>query len=176
MTAPVRSRGDSAPLPNPAGRASRTGAAPASGRPALRVVAGGRAARSGHRHRARRIAAGAIGLLALGLLSALACHVALAQGQFRLERLRAQVAEEQATYDRLRLEVAELESPERIVAAARERLGMTSPRSVTYLAPSAALSDGWPLAGGAHRSGASPAPARWSAVKPHLWATVPGSD
>jgi cell division protein FtsL len=175
VTAPVRSRGDSRPPPRTAPPASRPRAAPAPGRAALRVVAGGHAASRRHRYRARRIAVGAAGLLAMGLLSALASHVALAQGQFRLEQLRARVAEEQSTYDRLRLEVAELESPHRIVAVARERLGMTAPPSVTYLAPSHALRQGGPP-GGAHPPRVAPAPARWSTVKPHLWAAVPGSE
>lgn len=69
-----------------------------------------------------------------------ASHVVLAQGQFRLERLKARAAVEEARHERLRLHVAELESPSRIVAAAQERLGMVPPPSVTYLSPTGASS------------------------------------
>ena len=41
----------------------------------------------------------------------------------------------QTRYDKLRYEVAELESPERVVAAAQDRLGMIEPAKVNYVAP-----------------------------------------
>ncbi len=43
--------------------------------------------------------------------------------------------QEQDQFDQLRAEVAELESPERIVAVAQNRLGMVQPDEVTYIAP-----------------------------------------
>ena len=47
----------------------------------------------------------------------------------------ARVRVEQERYDKLRFQVAELESPERVVAAAQERLGMIEPDHVNYVAP-----------------------------------------
>lgn len=67
------------------------------------------------------------------LFGLVAFHVLLTQGQFRLQRLEARTADEQAAYDRLRLQVAQLESPARIVAAAQERLGMVPPAGIKYL-------------------------------------------
>lgn len=96
-------------------------------------------------------------------------HVALTQGQFRLAQLQAEADGSQAGYARLRLQVAELESPQRIVAAAQQHLGMVSPASVTYLAPKTS-SDLVPIAATRPSSpeetdsGAT----SWSAVKPHL--------
>jgi len=72
------------------------------------------------------------------LLGLVTSHVALAQGQFRLDKLQQQAGEQQAHYERLRLQVAQLESPSRVVAAAQERLGMVPPPGVTYLSPSGA--------------------------------------
>src|SRR6202040_2624963 len=74
--------------------------------------------------------------LACGMLFGLAAvHVLLTEGQFRLQRLQRQSDDAQAQYVRLRLEVAQLESPQRIVAAAQERLGMVPPTALTYLTP-----------------------------------------
>jgi cell division protein FtsL len=67
-----------------------------------------------------------------------ACQVLLVQGQQRLDAVDDRIAEESERYDELRLQVAELESPERIVAAATE-LGMVPPPEVTYLTPSGAV-------------------------------------
>ena len=80
------------------------------------------------------VAAAALTITGLSLFGVVAAHVKLTQGQVRLDRLEARSADAQDTYDRLRLQVAELESPERVVAAAHE-LGMVVPAKVTYLAP-----------------------------------------
>jgi cell division protein FtsL len=90
-------------------------------------------------------------------------HVALTQGQFRLERLEARADAQQTRYERLRLQVAELESPDRIVAVAQERLGMVPPPGVTYLSPSGAVTD--PPASRTADPGTA---AGWNEVKPHL--------
>jgi cell division protein FtsL len=86
-------------------------------------------------------------------------HVVLAQRQFKLDGLNAQVQQEQASYQKLRLQVAELNSPQHIVSTAEGQLGMVQPAKVTELDPSAA-------------SGAS-ASATWSA--PSLTETDPSS-
>jgi cell division protein FtsL len=112
-------------------------------------------------------------------------HVMLAQNQFRLDRLNSQADAEQARYERLRLQVDQLESPQRIVATAEQKLAMMTPASVTYLTPSAPLpasassttahsgSNGGAGSSGAAGSGGgagSPAvsPPDWTTVKPHL--------
>jgi cell division protein FtsL len=75
-------------------------------------------------------------LLTVGLAFAVvASQVLVAQNQDRLDKLNHRVDAAQARYERLRYQVAELESPERIVAAARDRLGMVQPAHVTYVAP-----------------------------------------
>lgn len=114
-------------------RSPRPAAAPA--RPRLRVVPPGELTTKGRRRRARRLVVLTGFLLGLCLLGVVASHVVLTQNQFRLEQLEARAGKARAEYDRLRLEVARLESPERIVAAAKERLGMVAPEEVTYLAP-----------------------------------------
>jgi cell division protein FtsL len=70
-----------------------------------------------------------------GLFALAVVHTLLVQGQIRLDRLDADVAEQQASYQRLRLDVGQLESPERIVAEAESRLGMVSPAELIYLSP-----------------------------------------
>ena len=74
------------------------------------------------------------GLLATaGLFLVVCLHVLLTQGQADLDDLRARAESEAARNRRLRVQVAELESPSRIVSAARERLGMVPPPTVVYL-------------------------------------------
>jgi hypothetical protein len=68
------------------------------------------------------------------LVSIVGFHVALAQGQMRLDRVGDQITEVQREYELRRLEVSQLSSPERIVAEA-ERLGLGAPVDLpTYLA------------------------------------------
>ena len=62
-------------------------------------------------------------------------QVIVAQNQDQLDTLNRRLDDAQAKYDRLRFQVAELESPERVVAAAQDRLGMVEPAKVNYVAP-----------------------------------------
>jgi len=64
-----------------------------------------------------------------------AVGVLLTQGQGEIDRLTESIEAQQAIQQDLRLAVAELEAPAQIVAAARQRLGMVTPVTVTYLAP-----------------------------------------
>jgi cell division protein FtsL len=118
------------------------------------------------RRRRTRLLAVAVSLLVgLGLLGIACLHVVLTQGQFELDKLNARAEREQQRYEQLRLQVAELESPERVVAAAQERLGMVPPPAVTYLTPSG------PAAGHPVERRTAPAsgpPTSWAEVKPHL--------
>ena len=89
------------------------------------------------RRRARLLTGTLVGATCLVLFAIVALRVLLAQGQVEVDRLEAQIEEAQATQQDLRLTVAELEAPSQIVAAARQRLGMVTPVTVTYLTPPA---------------------------------------
>jgi cell division protein FtsL len=104
-------------------------------------------------------------LVALGLFGIVSLHVVLTQGQFRHERLEARADQQQARYEQLRLQAAELESPDRIVAVAQERLGMVSPPGVTYLSPSGPMAD---EPSGSRQAASTGSSAGWNEVKPHL--------
>ena len=89
--------------------------------------------------RSRRITRLLTGVLVVavfaGLFTIVAVRVVLAQGQAEIDRLSQSIEAQQAVGQDLRLAVAELEAPAQIVAAARQRLGMVTPATVTYLAP-----------------------------------------
>jgi hypothetical protein len=104
---------------------------PGSHRPHLRVVdpkARRRAGRPG-----TRLAAGLCALF-LVLFGNAVAHSMLVSGQERLDGLTARVEEEQARNQRLHLRAASLESPERIVEAAK-RAGMIPADHIEWLAP-----------------------------------------
>ncbi|MCA1690894.1 MAG: cell division protein FtsL, partial [Actinobacteria bacterium] len=113
-------------------------------RPDLRILPEPPSVRA--RRLSRLITALAGVAVCFGLFAVVGVHVLLAQGQGEVERLSSEVAEQEQQQQRLRLEVAELESPSRVVAAARERLGMVTPSTLVSLAP-ASLDD--PPASGA---------------------------
>jgi cell division protein FtsL len=99
-------------------------------RPSLRVVPAGL--------RRRRTAIATILAMAVMfsvMLGLAAFQTVIAQGQARLDKLDTDVHDAQAAYQKLRFDVAQLEAPARIVATARDRLGMVVPDSVAYLAP-----------------------------------------
>lgn len=161
-TAPPRSH----PRPEPTRQA-------AEGAP-LRVVTDAELQELARRTRARLLLFVVGALVALGLFGVVIAHVTLMQGQFELQRLQQQSAATQAEYDRLRLQVSELESPDRIVAVAQEKLGMVAPQTITYLAPPSdpatlPASEGADGAGGADRTTAAVGPpGNWSSVKSYL--------
>jgi cell division protein FtsL len=97
-------------------------------RPPLRVVEPRRRLRTGP-----TVILGAI--LAFAIAFAVVVFQAqLVQGQRQLDDLEEQIEQAADEYRALRWDVAELESPERIVAAAGT-LGMVLPPGVTYLTP-----------------------------------------
>lgn len=57
----------------------------------------------------------------------------LVQGQDRLDELQRSLTEQQRIAERQQLQLAELQSPERVVAAATGRLGMVAPSDVVHL-------------------------------------------
>ncbi len=160
MTAPTRSpaRRPTAPS-DPKDRRH-----PPAPRPHLEVVPPNTLTRRGRQRRARRFGVVLSVILFAAVFGVVAAHVVLTQRQFRLEALERKAATEEARYERLRLEVAQLESPERVVAAAQQ-LGMIPPANVTYLASKRATPAG---------SGRAGAPSgEWATVKPHLAAARP---
>jgi len=70
-----------------------------------------------------------------GLFSIVALRVLVAQGQVDIDRLTSSIEAKQAEQQGLRMTVAQLEAPDHVVAAARQRLGMITPATVTYLTP-----------------------------------------
>ena len=164
MTAPVLD-----PVrPAPARRADRPNQ-PTAEAPHLRVV---RPADRSDAEQARLVRGAVILGVAVGalvLFGVVVFHVLLTQNQFRLDKLQEASLERQAEYDRLRLQVAELESPDRIVAAAQQ-LGMVTPPKVTYLAPTVEETPAADDDTRAARVANDPSggEASWSTVKPHL--------
>lgn len=155
-----------------AGVAPSTPPSAPDGRPDLRVLRPGEAAADADRRRlVRLLVVVAAVVVALCVFGVVVFHVVLTQNQFRLDALQDQALEREAEYDRLRLQVAELESPDRVVADAQQRLGMITPPKITYLAPT--IEEPGEAADGASRSpagapGATAAGEGWSVVKPHL--------
>jgi cell division protein FtsL len=120
MTSPLRARAAE----------TRAGTAPER-RPDLRVV-----------DPAPRRRAGRVGTVAgVGLFAALfglaAFQTVLIKNQARIDDLDRRIDVAATEAETLALQVAELESPDRITAVARDRLGMIDPGSVTYLRPMA---------------------------------------
>ena len=91
-------------------------------------------ARTAHQSRRLLVVLGAALTVALAF-GVVASQVIVAQNQDRLDKLNRRLDTAQTRYERLRYQVAELESPERIVAAAQDRLGMVEPAKVNYVAP-----------------------------------------
>jgi cell division protein FtsL len=84
----------------------------------------------------RRLLIATCTTLTIGLAFGVAIsQVLLAQNQDRLDKLNQRVTVAQQRYEKLRYQVAEAESPERIVAAAHNRLGMIEPDKVNYVPP-----------------------------------------
>ncbi|MDP1805857.1 MAG: hypothetical protein Q8K72_11860 [Acidimicrobiales bacterium] len=111
-------------------------------------------------------------VLLFGVLLAVAgAQSLLVQAQVRLDAVDKQLAAEQDRYQALRKDLAEMESPERIVAAAQAQ-GMVTPSDLVYLQPddaTGAPEDEGPASGELARSSQG----RWSDVKPLLEAPTP---
>jgi cell division protein FtsL len=122
------------PQPQPQPRRSAPAAPP---RPHLRLVEPGEARA---RRLTRLLTGGLVAVACAGLFAIVALRVLLAQGQVEIDRLEESIEAAQAVQQDLRLTVAQLEAPAQIVAAARQRLGMVTPVTVTYLTPPPPLS------------------------------------
>lgn len=102
-----------------------------------RAVPGGRhlQVRPGRRRGPAVPAIVGAGVVLVALFALAVTHALLIMGQLRLDDLGADAVSEAEAIRRLQLEVATLESPERVLEAARSRLGMVEPEEVGYLAP-----------------------------------------
>ncbi len=76
-----------------------------------------------------------VGIVLVALFALAAMHALLISGQVHLDAMRRDVASEHEQIRRLELREAELESPGRVLDAARQRLGMVEPGEVGYLLP-----------------------------------------
>lgn len=74
-------------------------------------------------------------LLFLALFALAAFQTVLIRAQDRLDDLNRDVTEQTELDRQLQLQLADLQSPERIAHAARDRLGMIAPNTVTFLEP-----------------------------------------
>jgi cell division protein FtsL len=115
-----------------------------------------------------RLALLATAVLTVGtIFGAAIFHVLLIQSEFRLDQLNKEAAKEQTRYEKLRLDVAQLSAPERIVAAAQQRLGMVVPPQIAYLMAPAPRDSG-DLGADPDDPAAPSLAGGWAEVKPHL--------
>lgn len=75
-------------------------------------------------------------LLFVALFALAAFQTVLIKSQSRLDELNDHLDAERERQEQLELELADLRSPERITAAAQDRLGMLAPYEVTFIQPS----------------------------------------
>ncbi|MBV8980145.1 MAG: hypothetical protein JO086_04530 [Acidimicrobiia bacterium] len=116
-------------------RSLRPDAAPApSERRHLQVVPPGYITERQRRRRARSVVVLTGVAIAAALFGVVAFHVVLTQNELAIQHLHSKADAASVKQQQLRLQVAELESPERVVAAA-QKLGMVPPVTVHYLSP-----------------------------------------
>lgn len=161
------------PVPGPGAAAPRRRPEAPAPRPRLRLVDDARLKAAQRRRRTRLIVVAAA-FVATGLLFALAAfNAVLVSGQGRLDDLERRVSEAQSEYSANRLRAAELESPDRIVSEAQERLGMVPPDRVTYLTPSGDMAAQAGTDGADGREKDTAEGPSWAAAKPYLTSTRP---
>ena len=96
-------------------------------------------------------------------------HAMLIESQMDLDQLDERASAEQARYERLRLDVAQLESPDRIVREAQDRLGMVPADDVVWLTPDQpAPADGGTDADGEDGDTQDTPATSWADIKPYL--------
>ena len=99
-------------------------------------------------------------LSAVALLTIVAFHVVIAQGQVNLDRIAEQTAKAEDDYENIRLDHATLAAPDRILARAGE-LGLVTPTAPPIPVPV----EGWEPPAPIDSSATLDA---WTAVKPSL--------
>jgi len=145
----------------------------------LRVVEKPARSPAQRRRLARAILLGSVSVGVSVAFALVYLHVVLAQRQFKLDDLTAQVQKQQVAYQKLRLQVAQLDSPQHVIATAEGQLGMVQPASVSYLTPSPGVLGGFGAVGGSEpgltqsdpSSASTPAPAGdadWPRIKSQL--------
>lgn len=95
----------------------------------LRVVEGRRLAPSG------ALVALSVVFAVMVLFAVVAFHTVLVANQSEVDHLERRISEETRTREQLTLLEAELSSPDRVVSAARDDLGMVVPEQVVWLEP-----------------------------------------
>lgn len=75
----------------------------------------------------------AVAAVLVAVLVVMASQALLVQGQDRLDELQRSLTEQETIAERQQLQLAELQSPQRVVAAATERLGMVPPSDIVHL-------------------------------------------
>ncbi|MCU1354060.1 MAG: hypothetical protein JWM05_3269 [Acidimicrobiales bacterium] len=126
MSAPMTHR--TARAPQRAPQRSPGGAPASTRRPDLRVVEPARRGRAG------LVVASSMLLVFAALLASAIFHSVLVTGQQRLDSTDRAVSEQEHLIEQQRLKVAELQSPGRIVVAARSQ-GMIEPDRTHWVAP-----------------------------------------
>ncbi|MFP3900076.1 MAG: septum formation initiator family protein [Acidimicrobiia bacterium] len=112
-------------------------------------------------------------LLFVALFAVAVTHTLLIESQIEIDALDQKVAAEQARYESLRVDVAELESPERIMREARDRLGMVPPEDVGWLTPDEPAAGAGPAGSEDGGGGSDETPdTSWADVKPYLEPTA----
>jgi cell division protein FtsB len=114
-----------AALPDRTGRRDRD-------TPDLRVVAP-----ATRRRRGWQVGTIAGGLLFVALFAIAGAHTLIVQQQRHIDDVNGRIAEAEDRAEALEIELAELQSPERIVKEARDRLGMVQAPTPVYLQPKA---------------------------------------
>jgi cell division protein FtsL len=90
-----------------------------------------------HRVRAARVGTVAATVFLVALFALAGFQTVIINSQSRLDDLDARVRTEGERQEGLMLELSEMRSPQRITTTARDRLGMITPNSVTFLEPQA---------------------------------------
>ncbi len=101
----------------------------------LRIVGDRRRNRSPKFLPKHRLAIVSVGLLVSVCLLVAAAQAVVASRQIRIDDLRQQLATAVAANENLEVQRAALIAPARILSIAEHRLGMTSPKQITYLVP-----------------------------------------
>lgn len=178
--APGAIRSSSRPSAVRAAAAARLAAAPSS-RPGpfdprrvgegirhLRVVQPRQLTVAERRRRTRLLLEAGVAVAVVVVFGLVYVHVALAQRQFSIDHVTAQVQKDQARYQALRLEVAQLGSPQNIIATAEGQLGMVQPASVTYLTPTTSVGTTSKALAAAGNAAAPAGDADWPQIKSQL--------
>lgn len=136
--------------------------------PRLRIVDDARLRAAQRRRRMRLVVAVAAVVTTASLFALAAFNAMLVSGQGRLDQLERSVTEAQSQYSANRLRVAELEAPEHVIEAARDRLGMVPPPEVKYLTPSEPVAEEVRGTAPATPSPKADSGTSWAAAKPYL--------